>query len=185
MAVNFKLAGSINNMFDTLSFLFLFISLRSMKLIIVLLIFSIAVKAKGIDDCSFDQFYSKKIESSKGLLIVNFWATWCKPCLAELPVFEKMNAEMDSSVKVILANLDFNSQYKKSVPTFIHKSKIESEVVHINDTDPNSWIDKIEKKWSGAIPATVIYFDAKKVFFKEGEISYEELKTETNKIKNQ
>ena len=157
-----------------------------MKLIIVLLILTSGVNAKGIDDYSFDQFYSKKIESSKGLLIVNFWATWCKPCVAELPVFEKTNKELDLlSEKIILVNLDFNSQFKKSVSEFIQKRKIESEVIHINDTDPNSWIDKIDKKWSGAIPATVIYFDSKKVFFKEGEISYEELKNEIIKIKNQ
>lgn len=157
-----------------------------MKLIIVLLILTSGVNAKGIDDYSFDQFYSKKIESSKGLLIVNFWATWCKPCVAELPVFEKTNKELDLlSEKIILVNLDFNSQFKKSVSQFIQKENIGSEVIHINDTDPNSWIDKIDKEWSGAIPATVIYFDSKKVFFKEGEISYEELKNEIIKIKNQ
>ena len=156
-----------------------------MKLIIVLLILTSGVNAKGIDDYSFDQFYSKKIESSKGLLIVNFWATWCKPCVAELPVFEKTNKELDLlSEKIILVNLDFNSQFKKSVSQFIQKENIGSEVIHINDTDPNSWIDKIDKEWSGAIPATVIYFDSKKVFFKEGEISYEELNKEIIKIKN-
>ena len=157
-----------------------------MKIIIVLLIFTFGVNAKGIDDYSFDQFYSKKIKSSKGLLIINFWATWCKPCVAELPVFEKTNKELDRlSEKIILVNLDFNSQFKKSVSQFIQKENIGSEVIHINDTDPNSWIDKIDKEWSGAIPATVIYFDSKKVFFKEGEISYEELKKEIIKIKNQ
>ena len=157
-----------------------------MKLIIVLLILTYGVNAKGIDDYNFDQFYSKEIKSSKGLLIVNFWATWCKPCVAELPVFEKTNKELDRlSEKIILVNLDFNSQFKKSVSQFIQKRNIESKVIHINDTNPNSWIDKIDKEWSGAIPATVIYFDSKKVFFKEGEISYEELKKEIIKIKNQ
>ena len=157
-----------------------------MKLIIVLLILTYGVNAKGIDDYNFDQFYSKEIKSSKGLLIVNFWATWCKPCVAELPVFEKTNKELDRlSEKIILVNLDFNSQFKKSVSQFIQKRNIESKVIHINDTNPNSWIDKIDKEWSGAIPATVIYFDSKKVFFKEGEISYEELKKEIIKIRNQ
>ena len=157
-----------------------------MKLMFVLFIVSFGINAKSIDDYNFDEFYRQKIDSSKGLLIVNFWATWCKPCVKELPVFEKANSELNRlSEKILLVNLDFNSQYKKTVSTFLNQRTVSSEVVHINNSDPNSWIDKIDKEWSGAIPATVIYFDAKKVFFKEGEISYEELKKEINKIKNQ
>lgn len=157
-----------------------------MKLMFVLFIVSFGINAKSIDDYNFDEFYRQKIDSSKGLLVVNFWATWCKPCVTELPVFEKANSELNRlSEKILLVNLDFNSQYKKTVSTFLNQRTVSSEVVHINNSDPNSWIDKIDKEWSGAIPATVIYFDAKKVFFKEGEISYEELKKEINKIKNQ
>lgn len=86
--------------------------------------------------------------------------------------------------KLFLANLDFNSKFKEVVNRFLSEKKIKSTVVHINDQDPNNWINKIDSSWSGAIPATVVYNDGRKVYFKEGEITYEELNTVLINVKN-
>ena len=141
------------------------------------------VSGQEVIDKDFNSFYKEEITESKGIVIVNFWATWCKPCITELPYFEQINAEMKSEkFSVCLVNLDFNSKYKTSAVEFVRNKNLKSEVIHLNDTDPNKWINKIDSNWTGAIPATLIYNNGKKVFFREGEITYDELKSEINKL---
>jgi thiol-disulfide isomerase/thioredoxin len=125
----------------------------------------------------FDDLQTSVQKTNDTLYVLNFWATWCKPCIEELPGFEKINEEYkDARVKMILVNLDFNSKVDSSVIPFLSRKKIKSGVVHITDTDPNEWINKIDEKWSGAIPATVIYKNGKQLFFKEGSMTYDEIK---------
>lgn len=158
--------------------------MRNALLILVLLAAEV-VSGQEITDKDFNSFYREHITGSKGILIVNFWATWCKPCIQELPDFERINSEMQSDeVNVCLVNLDFNSKYKVSATEFINNKMIRSKVIHLNDSDPDKWINKVDSSWSGAIPATVFYKDGEKVFFKEGEIAYDELITMIDKLKN-
>ena len=50
------------------------------------------------------------------LYVVNFWATWCKPCIKELPAFEKINSEYKSQkVKVLMVSLDFPEHMEKQL----------------------------------------------------------------------
>ena len=123
----------------------------------------------------FDTFFSDTISKSSGIIVLNFWATWCKPCVAELPTFEEANTKLKERGQVILANLDFNSQVDKLVVPFLEKRKFNSKVVHIDSANPDAWINKVDSNWSGAIPATVIYFNGEKRFFHEGEMTGEEL----------
>ena len=139
-------------------------------MLFVILFLSKYCLAQEIADKKFEQFYQDDILKANGIQVVNFWASWCKPCIVELPYFEKINSEMGSdNFKVCLVNLDFNSKFRSAATDFIKNKKIKSKVVHINDTDPNEWI---------------IYVNGQKVFFKEGEMSYEELKSEILKAEN-
>ncbi len=106
--------------------------------------------------------------------VINFWATWCGPCVKELPMFEQVNAS-NPAVKVTLINLDFSDKLDK-VDAFIVRKNMKSDVLLLDEIDYNSWIDKVDKSWEGAIPATLIYNPAtgKRVFtqheLKEGEL---------------
>ena len=90
--------------------------------------------------------------------VVNFWATWCGPCVKELPNFEQLRAaNAGQKVKVLLVSLDYASQLDKKVRPFMKQHGLKSEVLLLNEPDPNEWIDKVDAKWSGALPFTLIF----------------------------
>ena len=90
--------------------------------------------------------------------VVNFWATWCGPCVKELPNFEQLRAaNAGRKVKVLLVSLDYASQLDKKVKPFVKQRGLKSEVLLLNEPDPNEWIDKVDAKWSGALPFTLIF----------------------------
>lgn len=99
----------------------------------------------------------QKLISEKGAVkVVNFWATWCAPCVKELPYFEKLN-QNDKNVKVILVSMDFDLDPNPAkVNRFVERKKILSKVVILAEENPNDWIDKIDKTWSGALPSTLV-----------------------------
>lgn len=96
-------------------------------------------------------------QQSDQIQIINFWATWCGPCIKELPYFEKLTAEARPNVKVMLVSLDLDlDSNPDKVYKFISRKNIRSEVVLLDERDPNLWINKIDKQWSGALPATLL-----------------------------
>jgi thiol-disulfide isomerase/thioredoxin len=117
-------------------------------------------------------------KKDKKIHVINFWATWCAPCVKELPFFEKLNKTYaDRDVEVLLVSLDFPKQYDSKLKPFIEDKKLKSKVVALNDTDANYWIPKISEDWTGAIPATLIYNKDKRQFY-EQPFNYEELETQ-------
>lgn len=91
----------------------------------------------------------------KEILVVNFWATWCAPCVKELPYFESLHRENAPHQEIILVSLDFADKIDR-VKTFVTRKKMEAPVVLLDEIDYNSWIDKVDPSWQGAIPATLI-----------------------------
>jgi thiol-disulfide isomerase/thioredoxin len=151
-------------------------------LVAFFLFYGLISAAQNIESVKYDQLKTRVNYSNDTLYVLNFWATWCKPCVQELPYFEKYNEDYKNKpLKIILVNLDFNSQVKTTAEPFIEKKKIRSSVVHITDTDADSWINKVDSNWSGAIPATSMYLHGKKIFFKEGSMTSDELKNELDR----
>ncbi|WP_353778229.1 redoxin domain-containing protein [Winogradskyella sp. 3972H.M.0a.05] len=110
--------------------------------------------------------------------VVNFWATWCAPCVKELPYFEQLNTNYkDKGVEVLLVSLDFPRKYESKLKPFIKDKNLKSRVIAFDDVDQNTWIPAINESWSGAIPATIIYNEEKRKFY-EQSFNYEELNHE-------
>lgn len=116
--------------------------------------------------------------------VVNFWATWCLPCVKELPYFEFINQEYKSkNVEVILVSLDFPNQKEKRLIPYINKKKLQSKVIHLDDANEQVWIAKVNENWTGAIPATLIYNKEKQKFY-EQSFTFKELESELKQFIN-
>ena len=130
------------------------------------------IKVKSFDFNGLERYLKPENDV---LYVVNFWATWCQPCVAELPYFERINNEFkNQNVKVILVSLDMSKQVTTRLIPYIQKNNIQSEVVLLNDLDADTWINKVDSSWSGALPATLFYSTEKRVFF-EKSFTYESL----------
>lgn len=128
-----------------------------MKKIVALLLMSAScgwVQAQTATIVKFDRIEQIITTQGDKVQVINFWATWCAPCVKELPLFEKLGAETPG-VKVTLVNLDFADKIEK-VNSFMARKNIKSETVLLDEIDYNTWIDKVDASWQGAIPATLI-----------------------------
>ena len=102
---------------------------------------------------TLEQYINQKNDTIK---VINFWATWCKPCMEELPYFEKMHRQyQDKNVEVLLVSLDQVSM-KNKVKASLEKNGITAKVILLDEVNFNKWINHVDTTWSGAIPATLI-----------------------------
>lgn len=126
------------------------------KIVFFSFIIAFAAKAQKIESYSADALM-KRIDNNDTTYIVNFWATWCIPCVKELPEFNILQElYKDKPVKVLLVSFDFKENYPDKLQEYISKRKILPEVVWFNETNANKFIPKIDQRWSGALPATII-----------------------------
>ncbi|MEN8228358.1 MAG: TlpA disulfide reductase family protein [Bacteroidota bacterium] len=123
-------------------------------------------------------------KSNDTTYVVNFWATWCSPCVREIGYFEELHRNpVHSKLKVVLINLDFPNQVEKRVIPFLKEKEISAPVLVMTDLNYNGWIDQVDSSWSGAIPATLIYNVERRLFL-EKELTREELYKHVYQILN-
>jgi thiol-disulfide isomerase/thioredoxin len=135
-----------------------------------------------VDYAEFEQDYLLN-KSNDTTYVINFWATWCRPCVQELPYFEQLAKDsMDQPLKLVLVSLDFDDKVE-TVKALLAKREIESKAVILADPQADVWIDKVDSTWTGAIPATMVIKNGKRYFYETSYESYEELKNEIITLK--
>lgn len=145
--------------------------------IFIFLLFSFQGQSQSVEVIKYEDLERMLTENSDDVQVINFWATWCRPCIKELPYFEAVNDAYEAEgVKVILVSFDFVEDLETKVIPFVNKREISSEVKLLDETDYNAFIDKVDPSWSGAIPATLIinHKTGKRSFY-EKEFEQEEL----------
>ncbi len=151
------------------------------KLVILILItvaFSTLGMAQIVSIINLDQLENRLENGADTTFVVNFWATWCGPCVKEMPYFEKLGSDRsDERFRVLLVTLDFAENLESKVVPFVAKKGIKSDVLLLDEGNPNKWIPRVCEQWSGAIPATLFVNTKKKTrHFHEG--SFEEFELE-------
>lgn len=121
---------------------------------------------KSIEIIKF-QDLEQLMQKNDGIYVFNFWASWCKPCVTEMPAFETLANDFRlNKVSVIFISLDFKRDLE-TVEKFVTEHQIKSKVYLIDEPDYNSWIDKVSPQWSGSIPATLISNGIRKEFHEQ------------------
>lgn len=128
-------------------------------ILIALLLFAGGLRAQtaGIGSTTAEKLMARTAAGKDTTYIINFWATWCAPCVAELPQFTALhNRYKGKKVKVLLVSMDFPDAYPQKLQAYVTRKALEPEVVWFSETDANAFIPKIDKAWSGALPGTLI-----------------------------
>ncbi len=151
------------------------------KLLLIAGLFLVGFKANSQDIAKWKMTELETFMSEKTgeILVINFWATFCKPCIAEIPSFIKISDKYkNDKVKLLLVSLDLPSYYPKKIASFVKKRQYKANIVWLDETDADYFCPKADTSWSGSIPATLM-INTKTGYrkFFEGEMSasqYEE-----------
>ena len=88
--------------------------------------------------------------------VINFWATFCKPCIEEIPYFQQIVKKYDSAgVKLILVSLDMKELYPARIKSFAAKRKFTAPIKFLDETNADLFCPAVDENWSGAIPASL------------------------------
>lgn len=88
--------------------------------------------------------------------VVNFWATFCKPCVGEIPHFISITQKYAAQkVKLLLVSLDLKEDYPQKIRAFAQRFHFNTNISWLNETNADIFCPMIDPKWSGAIPATI------------------------------
>jgi thiol-disulfide isomerase/thioredoxin len=138
---------------------------------------------KGV--IKYEDYQNLINKNDQVLYVVNFWATWCSPCVKELPEFMEVNRQfsINKNFKMILVSLDNVRELESGLYPFMKENQIRPDVYLLDDIKRmNYWIPLIEKEWTGSIPATLIYKNGKKLFFDEKQLDQATLTQIINKF---
>jgi len=125
---------------------------------LLLVLASFSLKAQSIQSYKAEDVLNR-ISNPDTFYVVNFWATWCGPCVKELPEFDKLQEVLkDRPVKILLVSTDFKEDYPGKIAKFIKRKKLSHEVIWLNESKPNEFIPKLAAEWGGAIPATLLFY---------------------------
>ena len=132
--------------------------MKFLKRILLLLLFTGIISVKGQTIASWKvtklQDYISKSDS---VLVINFWATFCKPCKEEIPYFETIvNKYKDQKVKLLLVSLDLPDFYPNKIKVFAEKNNYNNQIVWLNEANADYFCPKVDKAWMGGIPSTLL-----------------------------
>ncbi|MDX2062419.1 MAG: TlpA disulfide reductase family protein [Bacteroidia bacterium] len=136
-----------------------------------------ALLGQSVQVLKYEALADTLAHSQARVLVVNFWATWCKPCLAELPHFARVvSANESKGVAGLFVTLDWAENLETAVKPYLAKKPLPGTVVLLDEVDGNRWLGKVAEAWTGAIPATAFYGPGGTLLkFHEGALTEAEL----------
>jgi thiol-disulfide isomerase/thioredoxin len=151
--------------------------------VVIFLFWTTVLVAQAVPFIDRYQIDRWKALNNDTVYVINFWATWCAPCVEELPAFEKLNQKLArEKVRVVLVSNDFKKHVDTKLASFIREKGLKSDVVWMNESNPNNWVNRVNPDWSGSIPATLILGNRKSLFF-EKPLTYRALKKAVRSVR--
>lgn len=150
---------------------------------LLLFVLCLALTAQGqIKRVSFKEVSLLMASQDDSLTVLNFWATWCKPCVAELPDFAKAQAAFRGKpVRFVYVSIDFSKDASKAEATAKRFGLAKTWL--LTDTDYNTWIHKVDPDWGGDIPVTLFVQKNKGIRqFADKELHLPELKATISQL---
>lgn len=152
------------------------------KLFLVALLLPLSFWAQNLKAVYKAEDLLKRISSKDTLFVVNFWASWCKPCMEELQAIDSVGQTLKgTNKKLLFVNLDFIEKQNK-VNQLLAQKNIQSDCVLLDEVNGNVYIDKISSDWSGDIPATLLQKGDKKLLIAR-KLSFAQLVAAINEFR--
>lgn len=130
-----------------------------------------------VEEVTIGQFQQILQESDAALTVVNFWATWCAPCIEEFPYFIQLGKDLaDQQVAVFFVSMDFEDE-KPAVEAFLAEQGY-SDLSYLRVGKDHEFITTIHDEWTGVLPATFLYRQNGSLadFWQGTPVDYEALK---------
>ncbi len=143
-----------------------------MKIILITtaLLFAQVTFSQNVTPIGLETLQEEMSQNSNELRVYNFWASWCGPCIKEMPYFD----ELSKNTTVTLVSLDFKEDIQKAI-NILTKKKIGLSSYLLTEEDMDKYVSVLGESWSGAIPATVIISSTGDRYFFERSFEKEEL----------
>jgi len=123
--------------------------------VVTFLLFAVFGNSQDIKSIKITDL-EKTIEESKTPLIVNFWATFCVPCLEEIPYFQEITQQhKNENVSIVFVSLDMKEAYPAKVNEIAKRLKLDYPVVWLNETNADYFCPKIDTSWTGGMPSSL------------------------------
>lgn len=145
---------------------------------IVLCCIAVQYALAAVQPITVRELYHRLAQGGDTVFVVNFWATWCRPCVAELPYFDKLERRYRDStaMRVLLVSVD-DIKDREKVSKYLASKSFAAQSYIMDDGNPSQWIDAVDSTWSGAIPATLFVRGNLSIrTFHETEFTFESLK---------
>ena len=151
---------------------------------ILILISNISVSQEIVSINNVNDIASIKNENKGKVFAINFWASWCKPCVNEFPALVKLNKNYKGdSFNLIFISLDFKEEVSTKLIPFLQNSGVDYTSYYLETNRPEEIMDYLNKKWDGGIPATFIFDKSGNLQnFILGERDYEFFEKEIKKL---
>lgn len=131
--------------------------MKKIVFLLSILVCAYAGQAQQIKKWQITDVETYMKDTSSKVLVINFWATFCKPCVAEIPSFISITDRYKGDgVALLLVSLDLPSFYPAKIASFAKKRGYKANIVWLNETNADYFCPKIDSSWSGSIPATLI-----------------------------
>jgi thiol-disulfide isomerase/thioredoxin len=153
--------------------------MRQLLVILAFLSLSTCLRAQQPASITLEALEQRVAASPDTLFVLNFWATWCRPCIEEMPFFDNAGeAYAAQRVKVIFVSLDLKSELPR-LTTFLRKRRFKAEVCWLDEPKIQTKIDAVSPEWTGAIPATLfVHGTSQTRRFHEGDYDQQGLNSE-------